>query len=89
MKTGIFSTSQAARDASLSRVPELERHCRPALIEMGWAFEKAGADDPEVTVDAVTKALFRDRFSARTVVGRRTSAMLMLSCFRFAHETGW
>jgi NAD(P)-dependent dehydrogenase (short-subunit alcohol dehydrogenase family) len=79
MQTGIFSTSRAARDASLSRVPELERHYRPALIEMDRAFEQAGADDPEVTVDVVTKALFRARFSARTVVGRRTSAMLMLS----------
>jgi NAD(P)-dependent dehydrogenase (short-subunit alcohol dehydrogenase family) len=79
MKTGIFSTSRAARDARLLRLPELERHYRPALIEMDRAFEKAGADDPEVTVDAVIKALFRNRFSARAVVGKRTGAMLMLS----------
>jgi len=79
MKTGIFSTSRAARDASLLRLPELERHYRPALIEMDRAFEKAGADDPEVTVDAVLKALFRKRFSARAIVGKRTAVVLMLS----------
>jgi NAD(P)-dependent dehydrogenase (short-subunit alcohol dehydrogenase family) len=79
MKTGIFSTSRAARDARLLKLPELERHYRPALIEMDRAFEKAGADDPEVTVAAVIKALFRNRYSARAVVGKRTSAMLMLS----------
>jgi NAD(P)-dependent dehydrogenase (short-subunit alcohol dehydrogenase family) len=79
MKTTIFSTSRAARDARLSRLPELERHYRPALSEMDRAFEKAGADDPEVTVEAVIKALFRNRFSARAVIGKRTSAMLMLS----------
>jgi NAD(P)-dependent dehydrogenase (short-subunit alcohol dehydrogenase family) len=79
MKTTIFSTSRAARDANLLRSPELERHYRPALIEMDRAFEKAGADDPDVTVDAVIKALFRNRFSARAVVGKRTSVMLMLS----------
>jgi len=79
MKTGIFSTSRAARDAGLLRLPELEHHYRPALIKMDRAFEKAGADDPQVTVDAVIKALFRNRFSARAVVGKRTSMMLMLS----------
>ena len=79
MKTAIFSASRAARDANLLRLPELERHYRPALNEMDRAFEKAGADDPQVTVDAVIKALFQNRFSARAVVGRRTSAMLMLS----------
>jgi hypothetical protein len=63
----------------LLKLPELERHYRPALIEMDRAFEKAGADDPEVTVAAVIKALFRNRYSARAVVGKRTSAMLMLS----------
>jgi NAD(P)-dependent dehydrogenase (short-subunit alcohol dehydrogenase family) len=79
MKTGIFSTSRAARDARLLRLPELERHYRPALIAMDRAFEKAGADDPQVTVDAVIKALFGNRCSARAVVGKQTSVMLMLS----------
>jgi hypothetical protein len=46
---------------------------------MDRAFDKAGADDPEVTVDAVIKAPFQNRFSARAVVGKRTSVMLMLS----------
>jgi NAD(P)-dependent dehydrogenase (short-subunit alcohol dehydrogenase family) len=79
MKTGIFSTARAARDARLLRLPELERHYRPALIAMDRAFEKAGADDPQVTVDAVIKALFRSHCSARAVVGKQTSVMLMLS----------
>jgi NAD(P)-dependent dehydrogenase (short-subunit alcohol dehydrogenase family) len=79
MKTGIFSTARAARDARLLRLPELERHYRPALIAMDRAFEKAGADDPQVTVDAVIKALFGNRCSARAVVGKQTSVMLMLS----------
>lgn len=59
MKTGIFSTSRAARDANLEAMPEQERHYRPALVEMDRAFEKAGADDPQVIVNAVVEGLFR------------------------------
>jgi hypothetical protein len=51
MKTEIFSTSRARRDANLCAFHEQERHYRPALIAMDRAFEKAGADDPEVVVN--------------------------------------
>ena len=79
MKTEIFSTSRARRDANLRAFPEQERHYRPALIAMDRAFEKAGADDPEVVVNAVIKALFRRRPKPRVVVGKGTGALLMLS----------
>jgi len=79
MKTGIFSTSRAARDANLSASPQLERYYRPALIKMDRAFEKAGADDPIVVVDAVMAALFLNRPKNRVVVGKGTGALLMLS----------
>jgi len=79
MKTEIFSTSRAARDAHLSALPERERHYRPALIEMDRAFAKAGADDPKVVVDAVIKALYRNRPNPRVVVGKGTGALLLLS----------
>jgi NAD(P)-dependent dehydrogenase (short-subunit alcohol dehydrogenase family) len=49
MKTGIFSTSRAARDANLSTLPELERRYRPALIQMDHAFEKAGGIIPRLS----------------------------------------
>jgi NAD(P)-dependent dehydrogenase (short-subunit alcohol dehydrogenase family) len=79
MKTAIFSTSRAARDANLSGLPEQERHYRPALNQMDRAFEKAGADDPEVVVDAVIKGLFGNHPRPRVVVGKGTGALLMLS----------
>jgi len=79
MKTEIFLTSRARRDANLRAFPEQERHYRPALIAMDRAFEKAGADDPEVVVNTVIKALFRRRPKPRVVVGKGTGALLMLS----------
>jgi NAD(P)-dependent dehydrogenase (short-subunit alcohol dehydrogenase family) len=79
MRTAIFSTSRALRDANLSTLPEQERHYRPALLEMDRAFEKAGADDPKVVVDAVIDALFQSRPKPRVVVGKGTGALLMLS----------
>ena len=79
MKTEIFSTSRAARDANLRTLPQEERRYRPALIEMDRAFERSGADDPEVVVNAVIKALFRKRPKPRMVVGKGTGALLMLS----------
>ena len=57
MKTGIFATSKAARDAWLAERPDLERRYRPALAAMERAFEKSGADDPEVVVKAVMAVL--------------------------------
>lgn len=56
MKTGIFATSRGARDASLAQMPEQEQHYRAALAAMDRAFEKAGADDPRVVVEAVMGA---------------------------------
>ncbi len=79
MKTEIFSTSRATRDANLRALPEQERHYRPALIQMDRAFEKAGADDPEVVVDAVIEAIFEKRPKPKVVVGKGTSALLVLS----------
>jgi NAD(P)-dependent dehydrogenase (short-subunit alcohol dehydrogenase family) len=79
MRTEIFSTSRATRDANLRAFPEQERRYRPALTEMDRAFEKAGADDPEVVVDAVIKAVSGKRPKPRVVVGKGTSALLMLS----------
>jgi NAD(P)-dependent dehydrogenase (short-subunit alcohol dehydrogenase family) len=79
MKTGIFSTSRAMRDATLAALPAHERHYRPALVAMDRAFEKAGADNPDVVVDAVLHALFAKRPKPRIVVGKGTSALLMLS----------
>ncbi len=79
MKTEIFSTSRATRDANLRAFPEQERRYRPALTEMDRAFEKAGADDPEVVVDAVIEAVFAKRPKPRVVVGKGTGALLMLS----------
>jgi len=79
MKTEIFSTSRATRDSNLRAFPEQERRYRPALTEMDRAFEKVGADDPEVVVDAVIKAVFGKRPKPRVVVGKGTGALLMLS----------
>jgi NAD(P)-dependent dehydrogenase (short-subunit alcohol dehydrogenase family) len=79
MKTGIFSTSRAARDATLAALPAHEQYYRPALAAMDRAFEKAGADKPDVVVDAVLKALFAKKPKPRVVVGKGTSALLMLS----------
>ena len=79
MKTEIFSRSRAARDAALLAAPEQERRYRPALAAMDRAFEKAGADDPGVVVDAVIKALFRNRPNPRVVVGRGTGTLMLLA----------
>src|SRR5258707_1427441 len=79
MKTGIFSTSRAARDANLSTLPDLERRYRPALVQMDRAFEKAMPDDPEFAVKAVIRALLGQRAKLRAVVGKGTGMLLILS----------
>jgi NAD(P)-dependent dehydrogenase (short-subunit alcohol dehydrogenase family) len=79
MTTGIFATSRARRDATLAALPEQERHYRAALAAMDRAFEKAGADNPDVVVKAVLDALFKKRPKSRVVVGKGTGALLMLS----------
>ncbi len=51
MKTGIFATSRAMREAWLAERPDIERRYRPALAAIeASAFEKSGTDDPEVVV---------------------------------------
>lgn len=79
MTTGIFATSRARRDATLAGLPEQERRYRDALAAMDRAFEKAGADSPDVVVKAVIDALFKKRPRFRVVVGKGTGALLMLA----------
>ena len=79
MKTGIFATSKAARDAWLAQCPDVERRYRPALAAMERAFEKSGADNPEVVVTAVMAALSGRRTKPRTLVGKGTGAFVLMS----------
>jgi NAD(P)-dependent dehydrogenase (short-subunit alcohol dehydrogenase family) len=79
MKTEIFETSRAARDAWLAERPDLERRYRPAFAAMERAFEKSGADDPEVVVKAVMAALSGRGAKPRAVVGKGTGAFVVLS----------
>jgi NAD(P)-dependent dehydrogenase (short-subunit alcohol dehydrogenase family) len=79
MKTGIFATSRAARDAWLSQRPDVERRYRPALAAMERAFEKSGADDPEVVVKAIMAALSSRRTKPRAVVGKGAGAFVLMS----------
>ena len=79
MKTGIFATSREARDAWLAQRPDVERRYRPALAAMERAFEKSGADNPEVVVTAVRAALSGRRTKPRAVVGKGTGAFVLMS----------
>jgi NAD(P)-dependent dehydrogenase (short-subunit alcohol dehydrogenase family) len=79
MKTGIFTTSRAARDEWLAQRPDVERRYRPALAAMERAFEKSGADDPEIVVKAVIAALSGRRTKARAVVGKGAGMFVMMS----------
>ena len=79
MKTGIFATSRAARDEWLAQCPDVERRYRPALAAMERAFEKSGADDPQVVVKAVVAALSGRRTKPRAGVGKGASAFIMMS----------
>jgi NAD(P)-dependent dehydrogenase (short-subunit alcohol dehydrogenase family) len=79
IKTGIFATSRAARDAWLAQRPDVERRYRPALTAMERAFEKSGADDPEVVVKAVMAALSGRRAKPRAVVGKGAGAFVLMS----------
>jgi NAD(P)-dependent dehydrogenase (short-subunit alcohol dehydrogenase family) len=79
MKTGIFATSRAARDEWLAQRPDVERRYRPALAAMERAFEKSGADDPEIVVKAVIAALSGRRTKARAVVGKGAGMFVMMS----------
>ena len=79
MRTGIFATSRGARDEWLAQRPDVERRYRPAIAAMERAFEKSGADDPEVVVSAVIAALSRRRSKPRVVVGKGAGALVMMS----------
>ena len=79
MKTGIFATSQATRDAWLTQRPDVERRYRPAFAAMERAFEKSGADNPEVVVKAVMAALSGRRTKPRAVVGKGAGAFVLMS----------
>jgi NAD(P)-dependent dehydrogenase (short-subunit alcohol dehydrogenase family) len=79
MKTGIFVASRATRDAWLTQRPDVERRYRPALAAMERAFERSGADDPEVVVRAVMAALSGRRAKPRAVVGKGAGAFVMMS----------
>jgi NAD(P)-dependent dehydrogenase (short-subunit alcohol dehydrogenase family) len=79
MKTGIFATAKAARDAWLAERPDLERRYRSAFAAMERAFEKSGADDPEVVVRAVIAALSGRRAKPRAVVGKGAGAFVLAS----------
>ena len=79
MKTGIFATSRATRDAWLAQRPDIERRYRPALAAMERAFEKSGADNPEVVVTAVMAALSGRRTKPRVVVGKGAGAFVLMS----------
>jgi NAD(P)-dependent dehydrogenase (short-subunit alcohol dehydrogenase family) len=77
MKTGIFATSRAAREAWLTERPE--RRYRPSLAAMERAFEKSGADDPQVVVRAVMAALSGRGARFRAVVGKGAGMFVLMS----------
>jgi NAD(P)-dependent dehydrogenase (short-subunit alcohol dehydrogenase family) len=79
MKTGIFATSRAAREAWLTERPDLERRYRPSLAAMELAFEKSGADDPQVVVSAVMAALSGRGARLRAVVGKGAGMLVLMS----------
>jgi NAD(P)-dependent dehydrogenase (short-subunit alcohol dehydrogenase family) len=79
MRTGIFATARATRDAWLSRRPEVAQRYQPAFTAMEEAFSKAGADDPEIVVKAVMAALKGGRAKLRAVVGKGSGAFVMMS----------
>jgi len=79
MKTGIFATSRAVREGWLAQRPDVERRYRLALAAMERAFEKSGADDPEVVVKAVMAALSGRRMKPRAVVGKGAGVFVMMS----------
>jgi NAD(P)-dependent dehydrogenase (short-subunit alcohol dehydrogenase family) len=79
MATSIFEASRKRRDAGLLAQPELERQYRPALQAMDKAFERAGADKPQVAAAAILHALTRKRAKPRAVVGKGTGGLLLLS----------
>jgi NAD(P)-dependent dehydrogenase (short-subunit alcohol dehydrogenase family) len=79
MKTGIFATSRAARDAWIAERPDLERRYRPAFAAVERAFEKSGADDPEIVVSTVLAALSGRGAKLKAVVGKGTGMFVLMS----------
>ncbi len=78
IKTGIFATGKAMRESTLARSPELAEHYGPAIAAMEQAFEKSGADDPHVVVEAVLAALW-GRSRPVAVVGKGARSFVLLS----------
>src|ERR1700746_2502930 len=56
-RTGTSTTARKFRDDVLSANFQAEQRYRAALTAMDGAFEKAGADESEVTVRAIMQAL--------------------------------
>jgi NAD(P)-dependent dehydrogenase (short-subunit alcohol dehydrogenase family) len=78
MKTGIFATARKTREIMLAQAPEVAGRYRSALAAMDQAFEKSGADDPEIVVAAVLAAI-AGRSRPIAVVGRGAGAFVLLS----------
>ncbi len=78
MKTGIFATAKTTREAMLARAPEVAGRYRSALAAMDRAFEKSGADNPEVVVAAVLAAI-SGKSGPIAVVGKGAGAFVLLS----------
>lgn len=78
MKTEIFATAKMARDAWLAKRPDLEQRYGPALAAVERASEKAGADDPELVVNA-TMAALSGRGKPSILIGKGAGAFMLLS----------
>jgi NAD(P)-dependent dehydrogenase (short-subunit alcohol dehydrogenase family) len=79
MRTSIFATARKLRDDMLSANTQVEERYRAALTAMDNAFERAGADKPEVTVEAIMQALTARTPKARVVVGKGTRSLLLMA----------
>jgi len=80
IQTGIMETAAAMQaEGFKSQPPEMVELYRPALQALREAFAKAGADRPDVVVDAVLAALVsRGRPKPRGLVGRGASQLAFL-----------
>jgi hypothetical protein len=79
MRTGTSTTARKFRDDMLSANFQAEQRYRAALTAMDEAFEKAGADESEVTVRAIMQALTARTPKLRVVVGKGTGPLPLLA----------
>ena len=79
LQTGIFDRSAAQLEATLRRQPGKARFYRPAIEAMQAANRKAGADRPEVVVEAVMEALTSPRVRPRRLVGKGSGVLALLA----------